>query len=171
MKRLEKLCIIATILAIINFGLLYAQEATADTLMVYGGKAISNSITDQKAAAWGIEQVTKTKYGTWNLGYINEGHIKWDKRDGIYALPRWSADLTDHLKTSFGIGPYLSATTITQPDGIHYIDHYRWDILGTATVDYTFSKQYVVSARWGHTMYTGSKDTDLFLFGVGYRFN
>lgn len=170
MNRLEKLCSIAVILAFSYFGLLYIQEATADSLMIYGGKAVSNSITDQKAAAWGIEQVTNTKLGKWQFGYVNEGHIGWDKRDGIYALPRWSSHLTNNLITSFGIGPYLSATTVTQPDGIHYIDHYRWDVLGTATVDYSLTTNYYISARWGHTMYTSSKDTDLFLLGIGYNF-
>ena len=166
MTRLEKLCS-----AIVFVVLMIAENlAQADSLVIYGGRSVSNSITDQKANAWSIEQITSTKLGKWDFGYLNEGHMGWDKRDGIYALPRFTALLTPNLSTTFGIGPYFTATTVTDPNGINYYDHYRWSILGTATMDYQVTKNYFVSIRWGHVMYTQNKDSDLFLFGLGYKF-
>jgi len=171
MTRLEKLCSAAAFLAIVFVVLMIAGNlAQADSLVIYGGRSVSNSITDTKATSWAVEQVTDTKLGKWEFGYLNEGHLGWDKRDGIYALPRFTALLTPNLSTTFGIGPYFSATTVTQPDGVHYYDHYRWDVLGTATIDYSLTTNYYISARWGHTMFTHNKDSDLFLFGLGYNF-
>jgi len=147
--------------------LLFSISAHADngTFYVMGGDDVSNSVTDVKSKAWGVEEQT-TSY---NFGYLNEGHQLGDKRDGIYAMRRFSEQITQNVQTSFGIGPYFTATTVTQTDGIHYVDHYRWVALANATVTYTHN-EYSVMARWNHVLYAASKDSDVFMVGVGMTF-
>lgn len=141
-------------------------------LYICAGKAVSNSVTDLKSNAWCLGQITPTGFGTWDFGYINEGHQNGDKRDGIYALPKFSYQLTQDVETSVEIGPYFTATTITDPDGIHYQDKYRWAAIGFAKVKYDMTKDWSVFGQWGHVMYRhNNTDSDLFLFGANREFN
>lgn len=148
-----------------------AFAANGAEINVYGGKAISNSIADTSSRAWGIEQETPTSFGTWVFGYLNEGHQNGDKRDGIYALPKFSYQLNEKLETSIAIGPYFTATTITEPDGVHYQDKYRFAGLGFAKVKYSLSESWAAFGAWGHVMYRrDNKDADVFVLGLGRKF-
>jgi hypothetical protein len=142
------------------------------SLYVCGGRAVSNSVSDTKSNAWCVAQETPTSFGTWDFGYLNEGHQLGDKRDGIYALPKFAYQLTKNVETSVAIGPYFTATTITEPDGVHYQDKYRWAALGFAKVKYSMNDSWSMFGEWGHVMYRrDNKDADLFLFGLMKKFN
>ena len=160
----------------IIFGILLAwgiPAHAASRIEFLGGVSVSNSISDQHALGWSIEQQTPTQFGTWNFGYLNEGHMgKYgDKRDGIYAMRKFSYPFTENIQTSFAIGPYFTSTTITQPDGIHYRDTYRWDLLAGATVRYRLTDNLGLMARWNHVIFAASKDSDIFLIGFSVRGN
>lgn len=171
--------------------LLFSIVAYADsTLTVLGGKAVSNSIVDEKSPAWSIEQETPIKYGTWLFGYLNEGHKQsggcvtnpetnttsgcygGDKRDGIYAQYKMLYQLTHAVETFVSVGPYFTATTITQDDGIHYRDSYSMAGLATAGVKVALNTNWSATARWNHVIFARDyKDADVFMFGVGYHPN
>lgn len=145
-----------------------------DGISVLAGRAVSNSITDQKSTAWNVEQETPTRYGTWLFGYLNEGHqlnqFGGNKRDGIYAQYQMSYELSPHIKTSFDLGPYFTANTITEPDGIHYHDAYGTALLATAEVEVKLAEKVDFVTKWDHALYTPQhKDADIFLFGFEYH--
>ena len=143
------------------------------TISVSGGRAVSNSISDEHSTAWEVEQETPTKYGTWLFGYLNEGHQSnsygGDKRDGIYAQYEVPYRLTHTIHTSFAVGPYFTATTITDPDGIHYRDSYSTALLGTVGIKYSLNEKWSALFKWNHVIFAPrNKDADVFLIGVGY---
>lgn len=153
--------------------LLVSFSAFADsgsTISVFSGRAVSNSISDEKSRAWGIEQETPTRFGIWQFGYLNEGHQHGDKRDGIYALIKAPYMLTKKVETSAAAGPYYTATTITEKDGIHYRDAYHTSLLATAGIKYLLDSHWDAQFRWSHVMFTrqNKHDADVFLFAVGY---
>lgn len=158
---------------IIAVCLIVSSTAFAGEAEIYvcGGRAISNSVADLKSNSWCLGQITPTKFGTWNFGYLNEGHQNGDKRDGVFALPQFSYNLTKNLETSIAIGPYFTATTITEPDGIHYQDKYRWAGLGFAKIRYQLTEHVSIAGEWGHVMYRrDNKDADVFEAVAGYKF-
>ena len=165
---------------IIVLGCLLAPTlAFADgaSLYVCGGKAVSNSVTNAKSNAWCIGQETPTKIGTIDFGYLNEGHQLdpianvEDKRDGVYALYKFAYQLTRSVETSVSLGPYFTSTTITESDGVHYQDKYRFAGLGFAKVKYDLGNSYSAFGEWGHVMYRrDNKDADIFTFGISKKF-
>ena len=146
-----------------------APAAEQPTITIFAGRAVSNSITDVHSNAWGIEQETPTRYGMLNFGYMNEGHQRGDKRDGIYAMREFNYQFAKHVETSFAIGPYFTATTQTAANGIDYQDHYSWAALAGASAKYHVDGHWSLMARWNHVLYAAhNKDADVFLIGVGY---
>lgn len=171
-----------------------SKSVEGSTMIVYGGVAVSNSISDEKSKAWGVEQEIVTDSGYhWQFGYMNEGHkISGDKRDGIYSMIKLPYHLESGLITSFSVGPYLTATTVsdqtfssvttTGPGGTttvttesnvgKYHDSYGLVVLAAADITYDFNREIGVGFDWRHVMFTkGSKDADVFLIGVRYTFN
>lgn len=154
---------------LLGTALIKCARAEEATFYVFNGQSVSNSITDAHSLAWGLEQETPTRIGVWDFGYVNEGHKGQDKRDGIYAMYQFPYKFTPSLTTSFAIGPYFTATTITDPDGVHYQDHYSWAGLAAASAEYSLTKHWRLQGRWAHVIYDQkNKDADLFLIGVGY---
>lgn len=156
------------LLLLISFNAFADSEAT---ISVLGGTAVSNSVKDEKSRAWGVEQETPTRFGLWQFGYLNEGHQHGDKRDGIYALMKAPYALTSRVETSVAAGPYYTATTITEVDGIHYRDAYHTSLLATAGIKYSLDSHWDAQFRWSHVMFTrqNKHDADVFVFAVGYR--
>lgn len=152
--------------------LLFSSVANAESdsaISLFLGRAVSNSITDGKSRAWGVEQETPTRLGTWLFGYLNEGHQNGDKRDGIYALIKAPYALTRRVETSIAVGPYYTATTITDPDGIRYRDEYCASLLASANVKYSLTDHWSTLFRWSHVMFAPhNKDADVFTVAIGY---
>lgn len=140
------------------------------TISVFVGQAVSNSVSDEKSRAWGIEQETRTRdTGTWLFGYLNEGHQLGDKRDGIYAQLKIPHALTHRMETSIAVGPYYTATTITEPDGVHYRDSYCTSLLASASIKYALGEHWSTQFRWSHVMFAPeNKDADVFVWAIGY---
>lgn len=173
MKFLSSLMLVASLLFTSG-----AYAAVDDaTLWVMGGTAVSNSVTDVKSRAWGVYQETPTNYGRWDLGYLNEGHQGLDKRDGIFAMYDAQFKLNSKVRTSFAFGPYFTATTVTEPDGVNYHDAYRTDLLAKASIKYSLAAHWALEAGWWHVLYSANDlknhargDADVFTGAVGYVF-
>ena len=164
---LAVMILIVLLLCLIFYSQVHAAEQP--TLYVFSGQAVSNSVTDEHSPAWNIEQETPTVHGVWNFGYLNEGHQLHDKRDGIYALYKFPYQFAPRVETAFAIGPYFTATTVTDRDGINYQDHYSWAALAAASVKYKLDKHWSLQGKWDHVLYaTRNKDADIFLVGIGY---
>lgn len=150
---------------------LFSVNVYADgTVWLSAGVGVSNSVTDERSRAWSVEQETPTHLGTWLFGYLNEGHKKGDKRDGIYALLKAPYVLTNKVETSIAVGPYYTATTITDPDGIHYRDAYCMSLIASAGVKYSLNDRWATQFKWSHVMFApNNKDADVFIVAVGYR--
>ena len=161
---------------LVILALLFSMKAIAapesrSTISVCGGTTVSNSIKDEKSHAWCIEQETPTSRGTWLFGYLNEGHLHGDKRDGIYALYKFPHNLTPRVETSVAAGPYYTATTVTEADGVEYRDVYCLSLLATAGVKVALDDNWSTQFRWSHAMFTRNNrhDTDVFAIHVGYK--
>ena len=163
---MKKAIVVSLALALASFGAAAHAEGSAPaSLYVFGGEAVSNSISDLKSRSWGVEQQTDK----WSLGYVNEGHQNGDKRDGIYAQLRFPYQFSKDVVTAFSLGPYFTATTITEPDGIHYQDHYSWAAIASASVTYAVTERVSTQLRWSHVLYADqNKDADIFLIGTGF---
>ncbi len=162
-----------TLLTIALVGLFATSALAADgaTVTLYGGVSVANSISDSKSVSRSIEQSVPTKFGSLDLGYLNEGHIDNYKRDGIYVMPEFAYHLTPKLATSFALGPYFTSTTIIDPNGVTYQDHYSVAALSAVSARYFITDSVSMTARWGHVFYArDNRDTDVFMLGVGYTF-
>lgn len=161
--------VLLAVLFLISFN---AFADSASTISVLGGTAVSNSVQDEKSHAWGVEQETPTAhYGTWLLGYLNEGHQLGDKRDGIYAQFKAPYQFASRVETSVSAGPYYTATTVTERDGIHYRDVYCLSLLASANVKYSLDEHWSTQFRWSHVMFTRENrhDADVFAVLLSYK--
>ena len=159
--------------------LMVSASAFASTISIFGGKSISNSLSDEKSNAWGVEQeVIFSKGRVWQFGYLNEGHkpSTGDKRDGLYAMYKLPYNLTERLVTSFSAGPYFTATTIgdqsTSVSTLNcdcsfngsttttinnqgaYHDSYHLSLLTSVATRYYVTPLVDVELRWNHVMFT-----------------
>jgi len=173
-------------LAVLVLFFMVSVSANATTLSILGGQAVSNSLSDEKSNAWGVEQEMNFKHNTWQFGYMNEGHkSNGQKRDGIYAMYKLASPLTSKLTTSISAGPYFTATTVNDqvyaldttdehsliinPGAYH--DSYGLALLASAEAKYQVSALYDVGARWEHVMLTQhSLDADVFFVEFGRKF-
>jgi hypothetical protein len=146
------------------------KACAADSpLMFSGGVGVSNSLQDEHSHAWGVWQ--DVDHGSWTarFGYLNEGHRKGDKRDGIFAQGVWLHRLTPALASEFSIGPYYTATTVST-GAFTYKDEYRFALLGGFALRLDLTPHWLTSVGWQHVMFTkDSKDADVFLIGLGWR--
>lgn len=142
--------------------------ATEPTLTYFSGRAVTNSINDESAEAFSVEQETPIAKTTWLFGYLNEGHKDNDKRDGLYAAYKLPYQFTKKFETSFALGPYFTANTLIKGDN-QYEQKYYFVGLTVASLKYQLTDNWSVQGRWSHVIFSpANRDADVFLFGIGF---
>jgi hypothetical protein len=147
-------------------------KTTNDAITVSVGQTIVNSYESEHETAWAIEyRHGLGRHVDVTLGVLNEGDAGLVRRSGITAQIWGVREVlaSDALVLGIGFGPYLA------------VDRYRNSISGqgddakvswivTAMAALRLSQDWDARLSWNriHTNY--HRDTDVILFGAGYRF-
>jgi hypothetical protein len=149
--------------------LLPPLPSRANELSVLAG-ATESIDTGERSYAWQVAcRYTFLRNFAASVSWINEGHLEEHKRDG-FAVQGWGRVpfLDDRLSIGVGAGLY-SFVDFEAPPGSG--ENRNLDIAGllTITTSYRFSDHWSTRFHWNRVMSNDSRDTDLFLLGLGYR--
>ena len=148
------------------------EKTTTDEITLFLGRTIVNSYDSERDSARALEyRHGLGRYFDVTLGVLNEGDPGLVRRTGITAQI-WAVRevlASDRLVLGIGFGPYLA------------IDKYRTSVSGegggsdfswifTATAADRFSRHWDARISWNRINTDYHRDTDVILFGAGYRF-
>jgi hypothetical protein len=144
---------------------------TDKEIVVHVGSTIVNSFHSELSPAIGLEfRQGLGRYTDLSATWLYEGRNQVIRRNGL-AVELWKVRtfFSDHLALGAGAGAYLNIDYRRQP---------REDEQGSGHLDGIVSLR--IAGRWGkhweapitwHRIVTGyNRDTDLFMFGLGYRY-
>jgi hypothetical protein len=149
-----------------------AGKTTNNEFTVFLGQTIVNSFSSERDRAWALEyRHGLARHVDVTLGVLNEGDARLVRRTGITAQIWGVREVlaSDRLVLGVGFGPYLA------------IDRHRDSVSGeggdrtvswivTATAAYRLSQHWDARVSWNRVGTNYDRDTDVILFGAGYRF-
>lgn len=147
-------------------------RTTSDELTLFLGKTIVNSYESELSTARAIEyRRGLTRHIDATLGLLNEGDARLIRRTGVTAQIWGVREVlaSDRLVLGIGFGPYLAVDSYRDAaPGEGGGSKYSW--IFTATAAYRFSPQWAARFSWNRVNTNHHRDTDVILFGAGYRF-
>lgn len=167
--------ILVTILvwaALVLLALLAGGCAHAVTLNLALGQDVSNSLNDGQSPAWAISATLPVRKVSWlkmEVGYLNEGHQRGSKRDGITVLVAADCFFTPSFSGTAYLGPYIASTT-ESVDATHYKDVYNAMLIAGYGLRERVTRRTSALFRWLHVMSFRSKDADVFFAQVDEDF-
>jgi hypothetical protein len=102
---------------------------------------------------------------------LNEGDARLIRRTGLTAQIWGVREVlaSDRLVLGIGFGPYLAVDSYRDAaPGEGGSSKYSW--IFTATAAYRLSPQWAARFSWNRVDTNHHRDTDVILFGAGYRF-
>jgi hypothetical protein len=153
-----------------DFALPRSQKVTNNEVTLMAGATILNSFESQTSAAEMIEyRRGLTNYLDATVGYLHEGSGLTARRDGLTAQLWLTRAFFDESLT-LGIGAGLYAD-------IHHGANEDRDTgdgilsgLVSASASYRFTQHWSARVTWNRVVTRYSRDTDVILGGIGYRF-
>ncbi|GAB3628513.1 hypothetical protein PTE30175_03397 [Pandoraea terrae] len=132
------------------------------------GKTVVNSFHSEHAFAKSADLRLKlTDHLTGSVSFINEGDARLERRWGGAAQLWLDDQLTERFSVGAGMGPYVAIDKYHHPGEKSAPDV---SLLVSATAAYAFTPRWVTRAIW-HRVATGySRDADIFMLAMGYRF-
>jgi hypothetical protein len=142
---------------------------TENELTAFGGQSVVNSFLSEQAKAFALEyRRGLAPHLDWTATAIYEGDPKIIRRNGL-AAQLWAVNtfFNDTVFVGAGIGPYL------------FIDH-KHPVTGqkipatmaplvSLTAGRQITEHWVVRLTWDRVITANSRDSDIFLLGLGYR--
>jgi hypothetical protein len=152
-----------------NAGAPEPEYVTEPQLTVFGGQSIVNTFFSDKAWAGAAEYrqgIMPHLDGT--TTYIYEGDPKTTRRSGV-ALQLWPVNTFFDDKTSVGIGvgPYFYIDR-KHPSDVGRINPAAIAPLVSFTIERRLSDSLVTRFVWDRVTSSYNRDSDIFLFGLGY---
>lgn len=147
------------------------HKSTTDEITLFYGATIVNSYYSENDRAAGVEyRHGLGRYVDVSVGFLNEGNPQLIRRNGA-TMQLWLVRevlASDRLVLGIGLGPYVA------------IDRYRVPTPGegsnrkvsaifTATAVYRLSGHWDARFSWNRINTDYNRDTDVILFGAGYR--
>lgn len=145
-----------------------STRRTNNEITLSYGQAVLNSAKSEKDTAMSIEYRRRLlKYLDWTISYLNEGDARPLGRSGV-ATQLWAvrAFFNDHLTLGIGIGPYFARDKYSGDDG------QRTTVAGDLSfmASYWFHPRFGIRGAFSRIITDYSRDTDIFLGGLVYRF-
>ena len=144
---------------------LSASRPLRDEVVLFAGQTIVNSFESQSALAKSVEY--RHAFGPilrGSLAWIGEGDARLIRRNGVVAQVWLEPSFNnDRFTLGLGFGPYFA------------VDSYRAqerNVLGllTTTFSYHLARGWVGRFSWHRAVSRYDRDSDILLFGAGYRF-
>lgn len=149
--------------------LLFPGAARAQELSLLLGR-MSVPTTAESSACWQVDfRYNLARYVAWSASYINEGHVKDHKRDGVASqvwgrIPLFSR----RVSLDLGAGAYYYFDTATRPDG-SFADIHGWSGLYSAAATYYTKTPWFARLSVNYIKGSGDLDTNTYVLGVGYH--
>jgi hypothetical protein len=143
---------------------------TGYEVLPFLGQVVVNRPGDDPGIASGIEfRMGIDEHLDWTATWLNEDVSGTFHRTGL-GTQIWLVDafLARRVTLGFGAGLYSFVDREPTPDSG---ENERLDIAGllTVTASYRFSGKWFTRFNWNRVMSNDSRDTDIFLLGLGYR--
>ena len=146
-------------------------KTTNDQFTVFLGRTIVNSYESEQGRASAIEyRHGLGRHIDVSVALINEGDARLVRRWGVSAQVWGVREVlaSDRLILGVGFGPYLAIDRHRSPTAAEgATTRFSWMV--TATASYRFASQWDARFSWNRITSTYNRDTDLLLFGIGYR--
>ena len=132
------------------------------------GQAVLNSAKSETNNAMSVEyRRNLLRYLDWTISYLNEGDTRPLGRSGV-ATQLWAVRpfFDDHLALGIGVGPYFARDKYSGDAG------QRTTVAGDLSfmATYRFHPRFAIRAAFSRIITDYSRDTDIFLGGLVYRF-
>ena len=148
------------------------EKTTTDEITAFFGQTIVNSYLSERDTARALEyRHGLARYVDVTLGVLNEGDARLDRRTGITAQIWGVREVlaSDRLVLGIGFGPYLAVDRYRTPaPGEGGDSSFSW--IFTATAAFRLSQHWDARLSWNRINTNYNRDTDVILFGAGYRF-
>lgn len=147
------------------------HDVTNNEITVMAGETILNSLQSQTSAAESIDY----RRGLWHfvdgtIGYLHEGNGIEARRDGATAqLWLTRAFLNDKLTLGFGAGLYAAIHHGRNGDDRDTGDGILSGLV-SVSASYRVTQHWAARVTWNRVVTRYSRDTDVILGGIGYRF-
>jgi hypothetical protein len=154
-----------------DFALPRTSKVTNNEITLMAGVTILNSLDSQTAAAQAIEyRRGLTNYLDATLGYLHEGSSLSARRDGATAqLWLTRAFFDERLTLGIGAGAYAAIHHGNSDDDNGSGDGVLSGLV-SMSASYRVTRHWSARLTWNRVMTRYSRDTDVILAGVGYRF-
>jgi hypothetical protein len=147
------------------------HDVTNNEVTVLVGKTILNSLESQSSVGEAIEyRRGLTHFVDGTIGYLHEGGGLKARRDGLTAqLWLTRAFFDDQLTLGFGAGAYAAIHHGEDPDDRPTGDGILSGIV-SVSASYRFTQHWAARVTWNRVVTRYSRDTDVLMGGIGYRF-
>jgi hypothetical protein len=153
------------------FAVPQTEKTTNNELTVYVGQAIVNSFTSEHSVATAIEyRRGLLPFVDGSVSWIYEGDKRLTRRNGV-STQLWAVKdfFAEQLGIGIGAGAYFSVDNYHDNDGNQEKNSAVSGII-TMTASYRFHPHWNLRTSWNRIVTNYSRDTDVVLGGVGYRF-
>jgi hypothetical protein len=143
---------------------------TGYEVMPFLGQVVVNKPGNDPGVGSGIEfRMGIDEHLDWTVTWLNEDVPGTFHRTGL-GTQVWLVDafLARRVTLGFGAGVYSFVDREPTPDTE---ERQRLDFAGlfTVTASYRFSDRWYTRINWNRVMSSDNRDTDMFLLGIGYR--
>jgi hypothetical protein len=154
-----------------DFALPRSNKVTNNEITLMAGATILNSLESQTSAAQAIEyRRGLTNFLDATLGYMHEGNGLSARRDGATAqLWLTRAFFNEHLSLGIGVGAYAAIHHGDSDDNRDTGDGILSGLV-SMSASYRITPRWSARVTWNRVMTRYSRDTDVILGGIGYRF-
>ena len=145
-----------------------SERMTGNEITLFLGQTVLNSAKSEKDTAMSVEyRRGLLRYVDWTIAWLNEGDTRPIGRWGV-TTQLWAvrAFFDDHLALGIGAGPYFARDKYSGDEG------QRTTVAGDLSfmAAYRFHPRFAVRASFSRIITDYSRDTDVFLGGLVYRF-
>jgi hypothetical protein len=137
---------------------------------IMAGRTVANTFHSETAGAQAIEYRGRLIAPfEWTVTALNESDTGPVRRNGV-AAQFWAAhSLTGRFRVAAGAGPYAITGLHHGPAQTDTADD-RFAGIASATAAYDVANAWRLRFVWNRVFAQHSRDTDVFLLGVGYRY-
>jgi len=147
------------------------ERRRGNEIALFIGRTVVNSDESENAFAVAVEYRRRLgPHMDWTVGWLDEGDPRLIRRDGLITQIWVVRDFeNDRLGLGVGIGPYIAVDkrrqALPEEGGNETLA-----TLVSVTASYRFQPRWLARVLWNRIATDYSRDTDVILFGMGYRF-
>ena len=148
------------------------RRTTNNEITAFIGRTVVNSFGSERSVAVALEYRRGiARYIDWSFAIIDEGDPAVIRRNGL-VTQLWAirSFFDDRMTLGIGGGVYVAIEEKYELGPDDYGEEGTVAELVTPTISWRIAPRFLLRFNWERTLTSYDKDTDIFLFGLGYRF-